>query len=152
MLTTFICNGMLGKLCKLLRMCGIDTAYSNQGMKILLEARQQTRVVLTRNTHLRDKEGVFFLESSDSSEQFQRVVEHFDLDKNMHLFSRCIECNSELKSVSKRAVRGKVPYFTYKNFDEFAQCQNCGRVYWKGSHYLHMLKDIEEVIKQRNCS
>jgi uncharacterized protein with PIN domain len=133
-------------------MCGIDTAYSNQGMKIILEARQQARVVLTRNTHLRDKEGVFFLESSDSHEQFQRVVEHFDLCKNMHLFSRCIECNSELKPVSKRAVQGKVPYFTYKNFDEFAQCQNCARVYWKGSHYRNMLREIEDVFKKENCT
>lgn len=151
MVATFICNGMLGKLCKLLRMCGIDTAYSNQGMKILLEARQQARVVLTRNTHLRDKEGVFFLESSDSREQFQQVIEHFDLHKHMRLFSRCIECNSELKSVSKSSVRGKVPYFTYKNFTEFAECQTCGRVYWKGSHYKNMLKDIEDVIKHKNC-
>jgi uncharacterized protein with PIN domain len=90
----FICNGMLGKLCKLLRICGIDAAYSNQGMAILLEARKENRIVLTRNTRLQTKKGVFFVQT----------------------------------------------------FDEFALCPNCHRVYWKGSHYKNMTKDISNLL------
>ena len=142
---------MLGKLCKLLRMCGIDTAYSNKGMAILLDARKEQRVVLTRNTLLRGKDDVFFLERSAPREQLETILEHFELRKNIRLFSRCLECNAELESVGKTSVKGRVPYFTYQHFQHFAQCPKCGRVYWKGSHYRNMLKEIEKVIKPENC-
>jgi uncharacterized protein with PIN domain len=142
---------MLGKLCKLLRTCGIDASYSNEGLAILLDARKERRVVLTRNTHLRDKEGVFFLEHSDPKGQLEQIIEHFDLRSEVHLFSRCIECNAELTTVNKTAVKDKVPYFTYQNFEDFAQCKQCGKVYWKGSHYRNMLREINEIIKQKNC-
>lgn len=137
---------MLGKLCKLLRMCGIDASYSNEGLAILLDARKEERMILTRNTHLRNKRDVFLVELSHPREQLENVIEHFKLRKDIHLFSRCIECNAELESVSKTSVKGKVPYFTYKNFQHFAQCPQCGRVYWKGSHYKNMLREIAEVI------
>jgi uncharacterized protein with PIN domain len=39
-----------------------------------------------------------------------------------------------------------VPYFTYKHFDEYAQCPQCDRVYWKGSHYKNMLKEVEAIL------
>jgi len=142
---------MLGKLCKLLRTCGIDTSYSNEGMALLLLARKEQRVILTRNTQLKDKQNVLFLELSDPREQLKNVIEHYKLHTDIHLFSRCIECNTELRHVRKTSIKGKVPYFTYKNFQEFAQCPQCGRVYWKGSHYKNMLREIEEVIKPDNC-
>lgn len=138
---------MLGKLCKLLRTCGIDTSYSNEGMALLLLARKEQRVILTRNTQLKDKQNVLFLELSDPREQLKNVIEHYKLHTDIHLFSRCIECNTELRHVRKTSIKGKVPYFTYKNFQEFAQCPQCGRVYWKGSHYKNMLREIEDVIK-----
>jgi len=143
----FICDGMLGKLCKLLRICGIDTLYSNKGMTILLEARKENRVVLTRSSQLRDKEDIFFIQTSNPAIQLKDVVTHYDLQNDIQLFSRCIICNSKLKSVSKESVRERVPYFTYQHFDEYAQCPDCGKVYWKGSHYKNMLKEIEDILR-----
>lgn len=139
---------MLGKLCRLLRTCGIDASYSNEGVAILLHARKEQRVILTRNTHLRNKQDVFFLDRSDPKEQLENVIEHFKLRNDMYFFSRCIECNAELEAVDKASVKGKVPYFTYRNFNEFARCPRCGRVYWKGSHYRNMLREIQDVLDQ----
>ena len=137
---------MLGKLCKLLRICGIDATYSNQGMAILLEARKQNRLVLTRNTRLQKKKEVFFMKSSDPVEQLEYIISEFKLKNRIEPFSRCIECNCKLKAVDKTSIRNNVPYFTYKHFDEFALCPNCRRVFWKGSHYKRMLKDIRHLI------
>ena len=142
----FICNGMLGKLCKLLRICGIDTLYSNRGIVILVEARKERRVILTKNTRLRNGEGVFFIETSLPAVQLKNVIDKYNLQNEIRPFSRCIECNDKLVPVNKESVRDKVPYFTYKNFDEFAICSNCQRVYWKGSHYKRMLEDILHLI------
>ncbi len=142
----FICDGMLGKLCRLLRICGIDTLYLNKGMAILLEAKKQNRVILTRNTHLRGKEGIFFIQTSNPEIQLKDIIIHYNLQSEIQLFSRCIECNYRLKSVDKESVREKIPYFTYKNFDEFALCPKCQRVYWKGSHYKNMLGAIKKIM------
>jgi uncharacterized protein with PIN domain len=139
---------MLGKLCKLLRICGIDAAYSNQGMAILLEARKQNRIVLTRNTRLQKKKEVFFMKTSDPVEQLEHIISEFKLKNRIAPFSRCIECNCKLKAVDKTLIRNSIPYFTYKHFDEFALCPNCRRVFWKGSHYKRMLKDIRHLLRR----
>jgi uncharacterized protein with PIN domain len=145
----FVCDGMLGKLCKLLRMCGIDTLYSNRGFAILVEARKEGRIILTMNTRLRGKEGIYFIENTTPQRQLETVITEYRLHSSIQLFSRCIECNDTLVSIPKGAVKDRVPYFTYTHFDEFATCPGCQRVYWKGSHYKKMLKDILPLVSKR---
>ena len=142
----FICDGMLGKLCKLLRIIGVDCAYSNEGMGILLTARKEGRLILTRNTRLRDKENVFFIEATESTNQLREVVDTHGLWDEIEPFSRCVLCNEKLHRVDKETIRDKVPYFTFVHFDEYAQCPKCSRVYWKGSHYKKMMGEIEAVL------
>ena len=142
----FICNGMLGRLCRLLRIIGIDAAYSNEGMAILLSARKEGRTILTRNTRLRGKQGVFFIDSPETSLQLRTVIDSYDLSNEVKPFTRCVICNETLIPVEKDAVKNMVPYFTYKHFEEYAQCPQCDRVYWKGSHYKNMLKEVEAML------
>lgn len=142
----FICNGMLGKLSRLLRIIGVDAAYTNEGMAILLLARKEGRIIITRNTKLRGREGVFYLNKTMPGEQLSAVVDAYGLRSEIRPFSRCIICNEELNAVGKDEVRGRVPFFTFKHFDEYAECPRCGRVYWKGSHYRRMLKEVDTVL------
>lgn len=151
-MTAFICNGMLGTLCTLLRMCGIDTAYSNQGTAILVKARQENRTILTRNTHYKDKDNVYFLTSPHPLEQLLDVIQQYRLKDEIHLFSRCLECNVLLQPVEKLAVQDRVPYYTYTHFDEFSECPQCLKVFWKGSHYRKMINDIGGVLDKTNSS
>lgn len=150
MLKKFVCDGMLGRLCKLLRICGIDTLYSNRGTAILVEARKEGRIILTMNTRLRGKEGVYFIENTTPQSQLESVITEYKLQRTIQIFSRCIECNDKLVPTPKGAVRDKVPFFTYRHFDDFATCPSCQRVYWKGSHYKKMLKDILPLVSKRN--
>ncbi len=96
---------------------------------------------------MRNKNGIFFVQTSNPTLQLKDVITHYNLQKDIRPFSRCIECNCLLKSVKKESIRDNVPYFTFKNFDEFAQCPNCERVYWKGSHYKRMLQEIEDILR-----
>lgn len=139
----FICDGMLGKLCKNLRICGIDTLYSNEGIKALLVARREGRTFLTMNTRLKGKEGVFFIESKLPDYQLITIITEFHLVDKLKFFSRCLLCNEPLISVAKEKVKGRIPYYTYKNFSEFSECPRCQRVYWKGSHYEKMARDVK---------
>jgi len=146
MVKKFICNGMLGRLCKLLRICGIDTAYTNQGIAILLEARKENRIILTRNTRLQTKKMVCFVKETEPARQLEHIISEYDLQDQIAPFSRCIECNYRLQSVEKNSIKDKIPFFTYQKFDEFAICPNCQRIYWKGSHYKNMTKNIDHLL------
>ncbi|UCD20384.1 MAG: Mut7-C RNAse domain-containing protein, partial [candidate division WOR-3 bacterium] len=137
---------MLGRLSTLLRIIGIDSAYSNEGMAILLSARKEGRIIVTRNTKLRGRGGIFFVETAEPEKQLRNLVETYDLWKDIKPFTRCLLCNEELIPAKKNAVKGKVPYFTYRNFEEYAKCPHCGRIYWKGSHYKNMLSEVKEVL------
>jgi uncharacterized protein with PIN domain len=142
----FICNGMLGKLSRLLRIIGVDSTYTNEGLAILLLARKEGRVIITRNTRLRGRKDVFFLDETAPEGQLSAVVDKYNLWNEIKPFSRCVICNDELITIEKEAVKGRVPFFTYKHFDEYAKCPRCGRIYWKGSHYKNMLKEVETVL------
>jgi uncharacterized protein with PIN domain len=143
----FLCDGMLGTLCKHLRICGIDTAYSNEGLKILIQARAEDRVILTRNTRLNNKRGVLFLVSEDPLEQLRAVRGEFKLKGRMKYLTRCLDCNEKLRRVGKESVRERIPYYTYNNFDAFAECPNCNKVYWRGTHYENMVSKIKKLLK-----
>jgi uncharacterized protein with PIN domain len=137
---------MLGKLCKYLRMCGIDTLYSNEGMKSWLYAKREGRIFITKNLRLKDKENVFFLESDILHVQLKKIINSFNLGDQLNFFSRCLCCNEMLIPVKKEEIKNNIPYYTYKNFDEFAQCPKCKRIYWKGSHYEKMEMDIKKML------
>jgi uncharacterized protein with PIN domain len=139
----FICDRMLGTLCKHLRMSGFDTTYAGDSKKSFIEALREDRVLLTRNTRIRGHKNVFFITTGALHEQLRSVYDHFGLRDSMNFLSRCLLCNEPLKSAAKEDIRKLVPFFTYKNFDEFARCPKCRRVYWKGSHYQKMKRDIE---------
>ncbi len=140
----FICNGMLGKLCKLMRMCGFDTAYTNEGTRIIVTARHQHRIILTKNTRLKEKDGVLFIQAADPLKQLGEVMNAYDLKQHLQPFSRCLVCNHPLTPVSKEAVKHQIPFYTYQNFDIFARCTGCNKIYWQGSHYTRMIHALTE--------
>jgi uncharacterized protein with PIN domain len=142
----FLCNGMLGKLCKLMRMCGFDTAYSNEGTSILVKARRENRIILTRNTRLHSDAHVHYLTASDPLEQLNTVITTHGLKKNIKILSRCLECNVSLQPIERSAVQDRIPYYTYQNFNKFSKCPVCHKIYWKGSHYKRMINSISEVL------
>ncbi|MEN6408387.1 MAG: Mut7-C RNAse domain-containing protein, partial [Anaerolineaceae bacterium] len=37
-------------------------------------------------------------------------------------------------------VDAQLEPLTRRYYDEFHRCPNCGQIYWKGSHYEHMLE------------
>lgn len=143
----FVCNGMLGRLCKLMRMCGFDTAYSNEGTAILVQARRENRVILTRNARFKHKKDVHFLPAHDPLEQLHIVINTYDLRRSIDILSRCLSCNALLRAVDKKKVQDRVPYYTYRHFDEFSECPDCGKIYWKGSHQTRMIERITNALR-----
>jgi hypothetical protein len=58
-----------------------------------------------------------------------------------------MRCNGTLQPVSKEAVLDRLEPLTRLYYDEFRICGDCGQVYWKGSHYEHMQRFIDQAFQ-----
>jgi uncharacterized protein with PIN domain len=149
----FLVDCMLGKLAKWLKILGFDTLFFSkiEDDELLAIARKEKRILLTRDTGLIQKAKeieTLFLESEKWREQVIQVLEHFDLWGKIDPHTRCIACNMELKSLSKKDAKNLVTPFVYKHADSFALCPSCGRVFWRGTHFKDMEHKIEEILKK----
>ena len=148
----FLVDRMLGKLAKALRLLGYDATYYQDGdlTQLIRLAREQDRVILTRNTKLaarKPEDHVVRITKDRSKLQLRELYEKghiaFSEEKS---FSRCLICNVLLDGITRKEVEGKVPDFIFHTYQEFYHCSQCGRIYWPGTHQQNMQKRIKEIL------
>ncbi|THB70626.1 MAG: twitching motility protein PilT [Gammaproteobacteria bacterium] len=142
--TKFVVDVNLGKLAHKLRFLGFDTLYDNDFAddEIVALSLEQQRIILTRDKGILKNSKVthgYWVRSDDPKQQVVEVVKRLQLEEGFKPFTRCSVCNGELALVEKEEVAKLLHPDTFKNHDEFLQCQRCGKVYWKGSHYDRIL-------------
>ncbi|HWP29028.1 MAG TPA: Mut7-C RNAse domain-containing protein [Chloroflexota bacterium] len=147
----FVLDTHLGKLAKYLRLLGFDTLYRNDYADPALAylARHEQRILLTRDRGLLKHNLVthgYLVRETDPARQVVEVLRRFDLYRAVAPFCRCLRCNGRLEPVPKAAVVDRLEPKTRQYYDEFSTCQECGRLYWKGSHYQRMLGFIARVV------
>ncbi len=152
----FVLDIHLGRLAAYLRMLGFDTLYGASGNPadfsdetLARVAHDEQRILLSRDIGCLKRRLViygYFVRSTNPRRQIAEVLHHFGLRHQVQLFKRCMKCNGLLASVDKETILASLPADTARRYDEFHQCQACGRVYWKGSHYKRMQGLIEEVL------
>lgn len=145
----FVLDVHLGRLARYLRLAGFDTLYSNtySDPEIVEIARRDGRTVLTRDTGLLKHSAVtrgYWLRNTEPRAQLTEVVERFDLHPHFRPFSRCMMCNGSVRAADLAEVRERIPPRVAENFDRFRMCDQCGRVYWPGSHYDKLAALLEE--------
>ncbi|HRD22370.1 MAG TPA: Mut7-C RNAse domain-containing protein [Candidatus Hydrothermia bacterium] len=148
----FLCDSMMGKLSKLLRMCGFDADYYKPGLNLenIKNFEGEDRVILTRNQKFKKYVGplkIYFSEHDDPLMQLRQVLKEFQLADKVRFLSRCMECNEEIVPVDKESVRGKVPFYVFDNYETFLQCPKCRRVYWEGTHVEKMRDKLRRVLE-----
>ena len=141
----------LGKLARNLRLLGFDTYFENNidDNEIINLALSEKRIILSRDKQLLNNNRItnsYRISSSDPREQIREVVTRFDLLSNLKPFSRCMDCNGLIETVSKESVNEYLPLKTRKYYDEFFRCRECGKIYWEGSHYENMKKQIQNLL------
>ena len=145
----FLCDEMLGRLAKWLRVMGYDVLYLKnvEDEKIVENAIKEDRILLTRDKKLAKKfKNSLYIEEKDLDSQIGEVVETFKIAKNEENFlSRCIICNVEIEEIEKEKIKGKVPENVFENFEEFWICKKCGRIYWAGTHWKNMKEKMEKI-------
>jgi uncharacterized protein len=143
-----IADRTLGKLARKLRILGYDTLYWQGGnvAGAAEAARSERRVLLTRSRKLQEKtedlEAVV-VEADDPREQLREVVEKLHLKvEDARFFRRCLLCNEELLPLGKEEAEGRVPDFILQSYTDFHGCSRCRRIYWPGTHYVKMKKEM----------
>ena len=147
----FVLDVHLGKLAGSLRMLGFDALYRNdyRDEDLADTSQQERRILLTRDRGLLKRSAVthgYLLRESDPTAQLAEVIRRFDLAHAIAAFTRCIRCNGLLDRVAKDAIEHRLLPKTRRYYEEFAICRDCGRIYWKGSHYQDMQRRLERLL------
>lgn len=149
----FVVDCMLGKLAKWLKILGFEAHFFSaiKDAQLLSFTQKKGGVLLTRDTRLiEESRGLqtLFIASEKWREQVVQVLDAFDLWEEVRPYSRCIECNLELKNLPKKRAKNLVTSFVYANADSFALCPRCERVFWQGSHFKDMEFKVRELFQK----
>ena len=149
----FFADAMLGRLARWLRMLGYDTAYERVISDEALIARvlAEQRWLLTRDGYLiqrkvlRDRQTLIVRDHLQDQLRQLRSELHLELDLSDKTASRCTECNNILIVIPREEATLTVPAYVASLHTQFVQCPNCGRIYWPGTHWTHMLTRLQEL-------
>jgi len=146
----FIVDVNLGKLALKLRLLGFDVLFRNNFTddEIVDISLKEKRIILTRDKELLKQNAVthgYWLRNDDPKKQLKEVIRRLQLQNSFRPFSRCTNCNSKLVRADKNQLHGRIPEDTLNYYDRFWECSGCGKIYWEGSHFKHILKWIEKL-------
>jgi uncharacterized protein with PIN domain len=143
----FVLDVHLGRLAAYLRMAGLDALYRNYASdpELARIVRCDRRVLLTRDRYLLMRTEVdrgYWVRSTEPRHQLLEILKRFDLSRALQPFTRCMECNSILRPVAREAVLARLPAGAARH-ESFHRCEQCGRIYWQGSHHARMSRLLE---------
>jgi hypothetical protein len=146
----FILDVHLGRLSKYMRLCGFDSLFERDlnDREIVSISVSERRIILTRDRDLLKARLVthgYWIRSKGSEEQLKEVLRRFDLNNDLRIFTRCLECNGMMRDVPKEEIIDQLMPKTRDYYSDFKKCGGCGKIYWEGSHYERMKKFIQTV-------
>ena len=150
--TAFVADVHLRRLARFLRLLGFDVLHSNEydDAQLVEVSASEGRILLTRDRQLLKHGRVthgYWVRSTDPIEQAREVLRRFDLATSVRRFSRCPACNGRLEVVEKEAVAAEIPPKTARWLDEYVQCEACGKLYWRGTHFERLEGLIERILE-----
>jgi uncharacterized protein with PIN domain len=154
----FIVDNNVGKLAKWLRVMGYDALLfsGEDDAKMVKIALAQNRVILTKDSQIMKRRLItsgrlkaVLIKDDDIEIQLRQVVEALNLDYHFKPFSICLECNQRLQEKNKDEVKELVPPYVYKTQSLYMECPSCHRLYWRGTHWQAMTRELEEMAKTK---
>ncbi len=143
---TFIAEGKLKRLVKLLRMLGLSCEYD--GGESLQHAMQRAilkdSILLTLKPILPTRRlRVIQLPESSHFNQFEKISNLIPITEFYNPFSRCLICNSILRGIKEdNSIKFNIPESVSERGLQLFHCNTCEKVYWEGSHIQKMLSRL----------
>ena len=137
-------------------MMGYDTRLFDHGddARMIVVALREGRVILTRDTQIMRRGVVtsgrlkaILIGSDEPEQQIRQVVQTLNLDYQLGLFTVCLECNQPLVKKSRQQVRERVPSYVFQTQSQYMECPACHRIYWRGTHWEAMVKNLKRFVK-----
>lgn len=135
----FLCDEMLGRLARTLRLLGFDTLYLKDVTDDEVLARLAAapeRTLLTRDVELAgraERRGLraVLVREIEAVEQAREVLEDRGLQVNLaKVLTRCAVCNTVLRPAREEEIQGRL----HGAREPFRWCEACAKLYWEGSH------------------
>jgi uncharacterized protein with PIN domain len=147
----YVLDSHLGKLASYLRLLGYDSLYRNdyEDSELAIISHQENRYLLTRDRNLLKRKLVvygYWVRAKTPSLQLVEVVNRFNISNNIKSYVRCSLCNGMLITVPKAEISDKLEPKTRLYYDDFRLCQECGHIYWKGSHFDRIESQLQNFI------
>ena len=145
----FWCDAGLGGLARWLRAAG-HIAHWQPGIgddHLLRQAQQTGAIILTTDSMLMERRllrdrilPAFWLPPTlKIPAQLAAVFREFHLTLEE---PRCMDCGGELRQVSKESLQDRIPPKTYRWFDEYFLCAECDHVFWHGTHWEKISREL----------
>ncbi|MFE2213744.1 Mut7-C RNAse domain-containing protein [Streptomyces canus] len=150
----FLLDVHLGTLARRLRLLGVDTAYESTDIgdpALATRSATEKRVMLSRDRgllHRRELWAGAFVYSTRPEDQLRDVLDRFR--PALRPWTRCTACNGLLREATKEQVADRLEGGTERSYDVFAQCQECGRAYWKGAHHEQLEAIVANALAEVN--
>lgn len=146
----FVLDCHLGRLAAYLRMLGFDTRYRNDYDDPTLAniSVKEHRILLTCDKRLLMRKQIthgYYVRERQPKKQLIEILMRFDLFHSKRPFTRCMHCNGGIRPVPKSSIESVLLPQTKAHYQEFWQCQDCHKIYWKGSHYQRMQRLISAI-------
>ncbi|MEU6255604.1 Mut7-C RNAse domain-containing protein [Streptomyces sp. NPDC047043] len=148
----FLLDVHLGTLARRLRLLGVDTAYESTDIgdpALAARSAAEKRVMLSRDRGLLRRRELWagaYVYSTRPEDQLRDVLDRFRPE--LRPWTRCTACNGLLKEATKDEVADQLQGGTHRSYDVFAQCQDCGRAYWKGAHHEQLVAIVERALAE----
>lgn len=140
----FLCDEMLGQLCRYLRAAGYDTLFAQNGAsdaELLRQCHADGRHFLTQDLLVQEHKaarGIALILPHENLDRLAALLgAHYHLDWLGRAFTRCLVDNTPLVPADDAAL-ARAPADTVRTGEPLCRCPECGRVYWRGSHYKRM--------------
>ncbi len=121
---------------------------------MIATALAEGRVILTKDTQIMRRRVVtsgqlkaILIKSDEPERQKYQVVETLNLNCQFKPFTICLECNQPLVERSKQQVKDLVPPYVFQTQSQYMKCPACHRIYWRGTHWQAMTRNLEKFIK-----
>lgn len=131
MMHKFLADSMVGDVARNMRILGYDTEYYSDMTQVdtLHYAITTGRIILTKNQKLcRYARDVCIIYAATTHDIMKKVIAVFNISTDIMVDkTRCTICNGEQRKFD----------------DKKMQCTSCNKIYWDGTHVVHMRHTAE---------
>lgn len=133
----FCVDAMLGNIARRLRILGFDTIYPCS------EPLPECWFVTARLRS--DFPGTIRIIDRELKKALKVILEEAEMRPQAHnILSRCVICNQKVEPALPEEVISLVPEAIGRCYSKFTKCEKCGRIYWKGSHYSRIFRELKD--------